>query len=104
MPLLIYFVCLFFLFNFRRALSPGLLLVSIYIISLICAMLIGYDYEIDSGFKAFNLVFIVVILSLFILPWNAFKYNIVISEPDPKKLRTLTIALIIINGVAFVFL
>ncbi len=103
MPLLIYFVCLFFLFNFRKALSPGLFLICIYSISLILALLIGYDYEIDSGFKAFNLIFMAVILSLFILPWNSFKYNVVITEPDPKKLQKLTVFLLIVNGLAFVF-
>jgi hypothetical protein len=103
MLLLIYFVCLLILFNFRKAASPGLLLIFIYVFSLLGALLIGSDYKADTGFKAFNMVFLAIMLSLFILPWNLFKYKTIITEPNPKKLYRLTVVLLCINGMAFLF-
>ncbi len=102
MLLLIYFVLLYCLFNFRKAATPGLLLISIYMVSLGCGLLIGYDYTFDTYFKIMNFLFLAVALTFFIVPWNRFKYKCMISEPNPKRLRTLTLWLFAINSITFV--
>ncbi len=99
--LLIYFIFIYFLFNFRKTASPGLLLISIYIISITSGYFIDQDYYINSYFKAFNLLFLAGILTIFILPWNKYNYNISISEPNPIVLRRWTLILLFVNGIAF---
>lgn len=101
MLLLIYFIILFLLFHFRKSASPGLLLLSLYLISLTCGLLIGYDYEVNSIFEGVNLIFLAITLTIFILPWSKFNFRIDISEPNPKRLQRLTIFLFLINGVSF---
>lgn len=102
MLLLIYFIFLFFLCRLCKPSSPSLLLISIYILSLACGLMIGYDYEVDTIFKGFNLFFLAAILTILILPWNNFSYKIKISEPNSTRLRKLTISLLFINGIAFI--
>jgi hypothetical protein len=101
MLLLIYFIILFLIFIFRKNYSPSLLLISIYLISLTCGLLVSQNYDINSFFKAFNCLFLAGILTVLILPWNKFNYKISISEPNPKVLRRWTLILLFINGIAF---
>lgn len=104
MLLLTYFIIIFFLCNFRKSASPGLLLISLYIVSLTCGLLIGYDNAVNSLFRGFNLLFLVGMLSILILPWNKFKFKMTISDPNLKRLHQLTICLLYINAVIFVVL
>lgn len=85
---------------YRKANSPSLFLISIYLISLFCGYLIGQNYAINSFSKVLNLLFLICILTLFILPWNKFRYKISISEPNPKILRFYTTFLFIVNGLS----
>lgn len=101
MWLLVYLVILFFFFHFRKPMSPGLLLILIYMTSLFCAIVVGHDYAAKSGFEAFNIVFLGLTLSIFMLPWNKFRFATAISEPDPVKVKHLTNVLLVINGIAF---
>ena len=66
MILLIYLIIVFFLFNFLRPLSAGLLLIFIYTISLACGLIIGRDYEVNSLSEIFNLFFMIIVLNFFI--------------------------------------
>lgn len=90
------------MFNYKRAITPGALLIAIYVLSSICGLLIGLDYEIRSFFGAFNVFFLLIILSFFILSWNQFKYKTEIIEPNLIKLRKLTIFLFVMNGLFFI--
>ncbi len=101
MLLLIYFITLFLVLRLYKISSPSLLLISIYVLSLTCGLVIGQNYEINSLFKAFNFLFLVVILTILILPWNKFNYKIPISEPNPRVLRIYTIILFCVNGIIF---
>ena len=102
MLLLIYFLFLFATLKYLGNKSPGVLLLEIYIISLGCALLIGKDVDIDTFAKAWNLLFLAGILTMFIMPWTRFDYRAAIAEPNPRKLRNLTVALVAINGLAFI--
>jgi hypothetical protein len=102
MALLIYFTILFFIFNFRRPATPGLLLLMIYGLSLGCGLFINHDFAVNSTFEVFNIIFLGAMLTLMILPWNKFDYASSIGEPDPNKVRKLTLVLLVVNGVAFV--
>ncbi|BDU70468.1 hypothetical protein GETHOR_25690 [Geothrix oryzae] len=102
MLLLIYFVLIYFLFHLKRGASPGSFLVILYAISLICAVVIGYDYFPDTYFKVFNLVFMAAMLTLLFMPWNRFKYTSLIADPDPDRVNRLAKILLLINSVVFV--
>lgn len=99
MLLLIYLV--FLLCIYCRRFSPGLLLISIYLISLICGLLIGNDHEVSSLFEGFNLLFLAGTLTMMLFPWTRFSYKLAISEPNLKRLHRLTLALLAINGIVF---
>jgi oligosaccharide repeat unit polymerase len=101
MLLLGFLVILFLFFNLRKPVSPGLLLILIYLASLTAALLIGRDYAFASGFEAFNIIFTGVALSVMILPWNKFSYKTPIVEPDPMRMRNLTRVLLVVNGFCF---
>lgn len=101
MLLLIYFTILFLFFLSRKNSTPSLLLISIYLFSLSCGLIMGFNYEIDSLIKLFNLFFLIVILSLFILPWHKIYFSSSISVFKEKRFHTLTIYLFVINGIAF---
>jgi len=101
MLLLVYFIILFFLYNFRKQSTPGLYLILIYILSLLCGLLIGFDFKISTISQAFNLFYLALILSIFILPWNRFNYKINILDKNPHRVYRLTILLFFINGISF---
>jgi oligosaccharide repeat unit polymerase len=102
MILLVCLILLFFFFNFRKPLSPALVLMGIYGGSVICGLLLIQEFGFRSPFDALNVVFMAVMISLFILPWNQFKYKTTtILEPDLEKVRKLTYLLLAVNGVIF---
>jgi len=47
-------------------------------------------------------VFLTAILTMFILPWNSYRYTTTISEPNPRTLRKYTITLFMINGISLI--
>lgn len=101
MLLLIYLFLLFLLFNFRKKISAGTILICLYCTSLLGAMLIGSDYEINSFPRIGNFVFLIIVLSALILPWNKFTSEIELSKINEFRLKTLTKYLFIINGIVF---
>lgn len=102
MILLAVLILVFFLFSFRRPRSAGLLLLSIYVLSLACNFFIQQEYSFRNSFEVFNVCYLALMIGLMIVPWMKYQHSATISEPDPEKVKTLTYTLFAING--FVFL
>ncbi len=102
MILLVYFCLLFVGFAWRKGASPALTLLAIYLLSLFSGVPLGYDYDIATIYDVINVVFVAAMLTLMIAPWNAFSFRIALAEPNEKRVRRLTLALLAIHSLGFV--
>ena len=100
--ILLIIICILLLINLRKPKSPGLLLLVIYLISLIGGILLGFDFEVKNGFDFFNLIYQIIILSLFILPWLNVNYSLKITQVNEYRVKKLAYAIILINVISFV--
>ena len=102
MILLGYFAVLFLLLLLTRRPSPSWVLAALYCASLICGVLIDFDYHLNTSFEFFNLAFTALILTLFIVPWQAFRFRTPIRRQSERRVTIVTTALICIHSVGFV--
>lgn len=99
MVLLLYFILL--LIIYFKSKSVALFLVIIQVISLSGMIFINLDYEINSLFKVFNLVFTGVILTLIISPWRKMRDIKAVSVKNERKIKKLTKFLVGISILPF---
>lgn len=64
--------------------------------------MLGFDFEVKDGFDFFNLLYQIVILSLFILPWLNINYKINITQLKEYRVKKLAYAIISINVISFI--
>jgi hypothetical protein len=102
MILLLYFGVLLIVLAIRRPASPGVALVLLYIGSLACGVLLGFDYQPSTLFETYNLVFTGAMLTAMISEWKDFPFAVRLAAPPERRVLALTRTLFAIHALGFV--
>lgn len=102
MLLTIYFCVLLVIFLKRKAATPAIVLVAIYLISLLGGLLLENDPGISTVVGWINLLFVGGMLTLMITPWIAFPFGVEIVVPNERRLNRLTWTLLAIHAFGFI--
>jgi oligosaccharide repeat unit polymerase len=100
-PLLVYFALLLAVSAIIRR-SPALLLATIYVVSLACAIPLQSDYELSGVVDVINVAFVAAMLTLLIVPWRRFPYRVELAAPNERRVLRLTWVLLAIHAVGLV--